>query len=106
MKKLLTIFFVFTLFFATAQNKIDENIDVTHYEIHLNNIDFTNHTLQAQTIVTLTALNVSCMIVTLILINVRYMYGHELCQPDLQGAFGSQPASDHSASDARGTVRM
>ena len=62
MKKLLTIFFVFTLFFATAQNKIGENIDVTHYEIHLNNIDFTNHTLQAQTIVTLTALNATSTI--------------------------------------------
>lgn len=56
MKKLLTILFVFTLFFANAQTP-GENFDVTHYEIHLNNIDFTNHTLQAQTTVTLTALN-------------------------------------------------
>ena len=56
MKKLLTILFVFTLFFANAQTP-GENINVTHYEIHLNNIDFTNHTLQAQTIVTLTAVN-------------------------------------------------
>ena len=56
MKKLLTILFVFTLFFANAQTP-GENIDVTHYEIHLNNIDFTNHTLQAQTVVTLTAVN-------------------------------------------------
>ena len=56
MKKLLTILFVFTLLFANAQTP-GENINVTHYEIHLNNIDFTNHTLQAQTIVTLTAVN-------------------------------------------------
>lgn len=57
MKKLLTIILIFTALFATAQNKIGENFNVTHYEIHLNNIDFTNHTLQAQTIVTLTAVN-------------------------------------------------
>lgn len=56
MKKLLSILFVFTLFFANAQTP-GENINVTHYEIHLNNIDFNNHTLQAQTIVTLTAVN-------------------------------------------------
>jgi len=57
MKKLLSIILIFTALFATAQNKIGENFNVTHYEIHLNNIDFTNHTLQAQTIVTLTAVN-------------------------------------------------
>ena len=56
MKKLLAILFVFTLFFANAQTP-GENINVMHYEIHLNNIDFSNHTLQAQTIVTLTAIN-------------------------------------------------
>lgn len=56
MKKLLVILFVFTLFFANAQTP-GENINVMHYEIHLNNIDFNNHTLQAQTIVTLTAIN-------------------------------------------------
>ena len=55
MKELITLILVFTCIFATAKNKIGENIDVTHYEIHINNIDFTNHTLQAQTIVTLTA---------------------------------------------------
>ena len=56
MKKLLTILFVFTLFFANAQTP-GENINVTHYDIHINEINFTNHTLQAQTIVTLTAVN-------------------------------------------------
>ena len=62
MKKLLTIILIFTALFATAQNKIGENIDVTHYEIHINDIDFTNHTLQAQTIVTLTAINAASSI--------------------------------------------
>ena len=57
MKKILTIILIFTAFFANAKTRIGENIDVTHYEIHLNNIDFTNHTLQAQTVVTLTTLN-------------------------------------------------
>ena len=56
MKKILTLLLVLTAFFANAQTP-GENIDVTNYEIHLNNIDFTNHTLQAQTIVTLTAVN-------------------------------------------------
>ena len=57
MKKLLTLILVFTALFATAKTKIGENINVTHYDIHLNEIDFTNHTLQAQTTVTMTALN-------------------------------------------------
>jgi len=56
MKKLITLILIFTAFFAKAQTP-GENIDVTHYEIHINNIDFSNHTLQAQTIVTLTAVN-------------------------------------------------
>ena len=56
MKKIFTLLLVFAAIFANAQTP-GENINVTHYEIHLNNIDFTNHTLQAQTTVTLTALN-------------------------------------------------
>ncbi len=56
MKKLLSIILIFTTLFAYAQTP-GENINVTHYEIHLNNFDFTNHTVQAQTIVTLTAVN-------------------------------------------------
>ena len=55
MKKTLAILLILTAFVANAQSRIGENIDVTHYEIHLNNLDFTNHTIQAQTIVTLTA---------------------------------------------------
>ena len=57
MKKIFTFILIFTTLFSTAKTRIGENIDVTHYEIHLNNIDFTNHTLQAQTVVTLTAVN-------------------------------------------------
>ena len=61
MKKLFTLILIFTALFANAQTP-GENIDVNHYEIHLNNIDFTNHTLQAQTTVTLTALNATSTI--------------------------------------------
>lgn len=57
MKKFLAIILIFTAFCATAKNRIGENIDMTHYEIHLNNIDFTNHTLEAVTVVTLTTTN-------------------------------------------------
>ena len=56
MKKLLAIILVFIAFTANAQTP-GENIDVMHYDIHINEINFTNHTLQAQTIVTLTAVN-------------------------------------------------
>lgn len=56
MKKILIIILIFTTLFTYAQTP-GENINVTHYEIHLNNFDFTNHTVQAQTIVTLTAVN-------------------------------------------------
>lgn len=56
MKKLLAIFLVFTAFFATAKNRIGENIDVIHYEIHLNDIDFASHSINAETTVTLTTL--------------------------------------------------
>ena len=57
MKKLLAIILIFTAICATAKNRVGENIDMTHYEIHLNNIDFTNHTLEAVTVVTLTTTN-------------------------------------------------
>ena len=60
MKKLFTLILIFTALFANAQTA--ENINVTHYEIHLNELDFTNHTLQAQTTVTLTALNATSTI--------------------------------------------
>ena len=62
MKRLLAIILVFTVFFANASSRIGENIDVTHYEIHLNNLDFTSHTLQAVTTVTLTALSATSTI--------------------------------------------
>ena len=54
MKKLLTLILIFTALFATAKNRIGENIDVTHYEINLTNLNFSNHTIEAMTIVTLT----------------------------------------------------
>ena len=54
MKKLLAALCVFTALFANAQTP-GENIDVTHYEIHLNNLDFTSRTIDAVTTVTLTA---------------------------------------------------
>ncbi|MBR4838061.1 MAG: T9SS type A sorting domain-containing protein [Bacteroidales bacterium] len=61
MKKLFTLILIFTALFANAQTP-GENFDVNHYDIHLNEIDFTNHTLQAQTTVTLTALNATSTI--------------------------------------------
>ena len=56
MKKLLAIILVFIAFTANAQTP-GENFDVTHYEIHLNNLGFTNHTIEAVTTVTVTALS-------------------------------------------------
>ena len=56
MKKLLAIILVFIAFTANAQTP-GENFDVTHYEIHLNNLGFTNHTIEAATTVTVTALS-------------------------------------------------
>ena len=61
MKKLLSIILIFTALFANAQTP-GENFDVTHYEIHINNFDFNSRTLQAQTIVTLTAHNTTSSI--------------------------------------------
>ena len=61
MKKIFTLLLVVVAFVANAQTP-GENINVTHYEIHLNDLDFTNHTLQAQTTVTLTALNATSTI--------------------------------------------
>lgn len=55
MRKLLALILIFITFFADANNRPGENIDVTHYEIHLNNLDFTGHTIDAATIVTITA---------------------------------------------------
>ena len=62
MKRFLTIILVFIAVFAKAQTP-GESIDVTHYDIHLNEIDFTNRTLQAQTTVTLTALDATSSII-------------------------------------------
>lgn len=56
MKRIFAILLVFVAFLAKAQTP-GENFDVTHYEIHINNIDFTGHTIQGETTVTLTALS-------------------------------------------------
>ena len=55
MKRTLTLLLAILAFWgcAKAQNP-GENFDVTHYAIHIGNLDFTNHTLQGETFVTLT----------------------------------------------------
>ena len=55
MKKLsFLLAFLLLMTFAQAQTA-GENIDVTHYEIHVGDFDFTNHTLQGETFVDFTA---------------------------------------------------
>ncbi|MCQ2322610.1 MAG: hypothetical protein MJZ47_03200, partial [Bacteroidales bacterium] len=56
-KIILSAIFIMSMLAGNARNRIGENIDVTHYEIRINNLDFTNHTLDAVTTVTLTALD-------------------------------------------------
>lgn len=56
MKRILTLIVaIFALMGYNIAQTSGENFDVTHYEIHLNNIDFTNRTLDAVTAITLTA---------------------------------------------------
>jgi aminopeptidase N len=56
MKKLFLILTMLLLpLVAMKAQTAGENIDVTHYEIHLNELDFTNRTLQAETFVDLMA---------------------------------------------------
>ncbi|MCQ2319495.1 MAG: T9SS type A sorting domain-containing protein [Bacteroidales bacterium] len=55
-KIILSAIFIMSMLAGNAKNRVGENIDVTHYEIRINNLDFTNHTLDAVTTVTLTAL--------------------------------------------------
>lgn len=54
MKKVLLVFGILALIARVQAQTPGENFDVTHYAIHLNNIDLTNHTLQGETFVTLT----------------------------------------------------
>lgn len=55
MKKLfLLLSLTLLVLFVNAQTA-GENINVTHYEIHINELDFTNRTLQGETFVTFTA---------------------------------------------------
>lgn len=55
MKRLITLVAILLLGFGTAnaQNP-GESFDVSHYEIHINNLDFNNHTLQGETFVYVT----------------------------------------------------
>ena len=57
MKYVLSLFLIIFLSFSSLAktNEIGENVDVKHYEIHLNAIDFSNRTLDASTTITLTA---------------------------------------------------
>jgi len=56
MKHIYCLFLVLFISFATSAKAviIGENIDVNHYEIHLNTIDFTNRNFEAVTTVSLT----------------------------------------------------
>ena len=55
MKKL-SLLLMLTMLFATAKAQTaGEGIDVTHYAIHVNELNFSNRTLQAETFVDLTA---------------------------------------------------
>ena len=55
MKRLFTFLISFIALIGVTQAQTPgENFDVTHYEIHLNNLDFTNQTLQGETFVSVT----------------------------------------------------
>ena len=56
MKRTITLLIAIVAFlgYTNAQTP-GENIDVTHYEIHLSNFNFTDHTLQGEALVTLHA---------------------------------------------------
>ena len=55
MKRFTILIALITLIGCAKAQTAGENIDVSHYEIHLNNINFTDHTLQCETYVTLEA---------------------------------------------------
>lgn len=56
MRRTLALFFTLIALIGCIKAQTPgENINVTHYEIHLNNINFTEHTLQCETYVTLNA---------------------------------------------------
>lgn len=58
MKYILTLFLAILASSTFAKSKeTADNIDVKHYEIHLNEIDFENKTIDASASITLTALN-------------------------------------------------
>ena len=56
MKKTITLLLALIAFISIAKAQTaGENIDVNHYEIHLDNFNFTDHTLQGEALVTFTA---------------------------------------------------
>ena len=57
MKYVLSLFLALCLSFSSLAktNEIGDNVDVKHYEIRLNTIDFSNKTLEAVTTITITA---------------------------------------------------
>ena len=52
MKKILMIFGLIAMFNNVIAQNPGENFDVTHYEIHLSNFNFTEHNLQGEALVT------------------------------------------------------
>ncbi len=58
MKYVLSLLLSFCFFsFSAKSNEVGKNIDVTHYEIHLNEINIAEKTLDASATISLTALN-------------------------------------------------
>ena len=58
MKYVLSLLLSFCFFsFSSKSNEVGKNIDVTHYEIHLNEINIAEKTLDASATISLTALN-------------------------------------------------
>lgn len=55
-KLIFSAIIILSILVGNAKNRVGENIDVTHYEIRINNLDFSSHTISAVTTVTLTAL--------------------------------------------------
>ena len=55
MKRLLLSLVLLLSFSLTQAQTAGENIDVTHYAIHVNELNFTNHTLQGETFIDFTA---------------------------------------------------
>ena len=62
MKKIFLILSILLPFALKAQTP-GENIDVTHYEIHVWDFDFANHTMQGETFIDFTVTNSTSTVV-------------------------------------------